>query len=97
MRYRSELPIVLKGINLDVIAGEKIGIVGRTGSGKSSILQCLLRLYEPEEGSIYQFYGADGLKLGLSTLREQISFISQNPFILKTSVRDNLDPQGLKS
>lgn len=48
MKYRSELPIVLNGINLSAKKGEKIGIVGRTGAGKSSIVQSLLRIYEPE-------------------------------------------------
>ena len=48
MRYREGLPLVLKGLNLKIKKGEKVGIVGRTGAGKSSILQCLLRMYEPE-------------------------------------------------
>ena len=69
MRYRSELPLVLKNITLHVKTGMKLAIVGRTGSGKSSIIQSLLRLYEPDAGSIYQIYGTDALKLGLETLR----------------------------
>ena len=94
MRYAKHLPLVLKGINLEVKAGSKVGIVGRTGSGKSTILQVLLRFYEPEEGSTYELYGLDSLKLGLNSLRKQISLIPQNPFLLKSSIRDNLDPEN---
>ena len=51
MRYRSDLPLVLKGIDLAVKRGQKVGIIGRTGAGKSSIIQSLLRICEPESGS----------------------------------------------
>ena len=53
MKYRRELPLALQGLSLRIREGEKVGIIGRTGAGKSSILQSLLRMYEPEEGSIY--------------------------------------------
>lgn len=97
MRYAKHLPLVLKGINFEIKTGSKVGIVGRTGSGKSTILQVLLRFYEPEEGSTYELYGLDSLKLGLYSLRKQISLIPQNPFLLKSSIRDNLDPENLST
>ena len=53
MRYRDELPLVLKNLNLSIKANEKVSIVGRTGSGKSSIAQALLRISEPTDNSTY--------------------------------------------
>lgn len=54
MRYAQNLPLIIRNMNLSIKAKQKIGIAGRTGAGKSSIVQCLLRLTEPEEGSIYK-------------------------------------------
>ena len=95
MRYRTELPLVLKGLNCSINAGEKVGVVGRTGAGKSSIIQSLLRLYEPEAGSVYQIFGQDALSMDLPVLRKVISIIPQTPFIFKNTVLMNLDPEGL--
>jgi ATP-binding cassette subfamily C (CFTR/MRP) protein 1 len=53
MRYRASLPLVLKNISLEIKDKEKVGIVGRTGAGKSSIIQAIFRICEPEAGSIY--------------------------------------------
>lgn len=92
MRYQPDLPLVLHGISFEVKNMEKVGIVGRTGSGKSSIVQALLRLYEPEEGTVYEIGGFDALQLGLHTLRQNISVIPQMPFLFKATVRKNLDP-----
>ena len=94
MKYRPELPLVLKGLNIQIKQGEKVGIVGRTGAGKSSILQCLLRMYEPEPGSSYEFFGFDALKMNLQELRQLISIIPQTPFLFKNTVRMNLDPDN---
>ena len=69
-----------------------MGIVGRTGAGKSSIIQTLFRIAEPLDGSIYEINGVDALKLGLHTLRHQIAVIPQTPFLFKGSIRTNLDP-----
>jgi ABC-type multidrug transport system fused ATPase/permease subunit len=91
-RYRKELPLILNNINLRINAGDKVGIVGRTGAGKSSIIQSLLRMYEPEEGSVYRFGNYDALELGVHTLRKRISVIPQVPFIYRKSIRLNLDP-----
>lgn len=92
MRYQPNLPLILHGISFELKGKEKVGIVGRTGSGKSSIVQALLRLYEPEEGTIYEIGGLDALQLGLHTLRQNISVIPQMPFLFKGTVRKNLDP-----
>ena len=71
--------------------------MGRTGSGKSSILQVLFRMSEPMAGSHYELGSCDALQLGLRTLRKSISIIPQTPFIFKGSVRRNLDPFCQKS
>lgn len=96
MRYRDGLPIVLDGISLDIKAGERIGIVGRTGCGKSSFLSTFLRLVELEEGRI-TVDGVDISKIGLHDLREKVAMIPQDPAILTGSVRFNLDPFGDKT
>ena len=71
-----------------------MGIVGRTGSGKSTVIQALFRIAEPIEGSVYEIGGVDALKLGLQTLRNQISVIPQTPFLFKGTIRFNIDPLG---
>ena len=92
MRYRPELPLVLKGVSFHIGNGEKVGIVGRTGAGKSSIIQALFRIVEPEPGSVYELGDQDALQLGLHTLRHRLSVIPQTPFLFKGSIRTNLDP-----
>ena len=92
LKYNHQSSLALKNINLTVKKGKKIGIVGRTGAGKSSIVQSLLRIYESEPTSKYFFEGKDGFKLGLHYLRKKISVIPQIPFFFKGSVRINLDP-----
>lgn len=88
---------MIKGVNLSVQWGEKVGIVGRTGAGKSSIIQSLLRICEPEPASEYSIYGVNALELGLETLRNSISVIPQTPFLFRDSIRGNLDPFQTKS
>ena len=92
LRYRPQLPLVLRGISFNIQEGEKVGIVGRTGAGKSSIIQALFRIVEPEEGSIYEIDDCDALKLGLHTLRHRLSVIPQLPFLFKGDIKTNLDP-----
>ncbi|EAR93277.2 ABC transporter C family protein (macronuclear) [Tetrahymena thermophila SB210] len=92
MRYSKETNPVLKGLSFKIQPGQKIGCVGRTGAGKSSVLQTLFRLTEPEEGSIIKIDGIDTSQLGLHTLRQRISIIPQIPFVFQGTIRRNLDP-----
>ncbi|KAL3420415.1 ABC transporter [Phlyctema vagabunda] len=91
MRYRDGLPLVLKGLNLDVRGGERIGIVGRTGAGKSSIISSLFRMVELSSGKI-EIDGNDISKIGLHGLRSSLSIIPQDPTLFRGTVRSNLDP-----
>jgi len=94
MRYRPELEPALSGLSFSVPAGQKVGIVGRTGSGKSSIIVALLRLTECEAGQIL-IDGQDLRVLGLQTLRRSLAYIPQDPVLFgKTTLRANLDPFG---
>ncbi|KAL4496445.1 hypothetical protein ABPG72_014675 [Tetrahymena utriculariae] len=92
MRYSKETNPVLKGLSFKIQPGQKIGCVGRTGAGKSSVLQALFRLTEPDEGSIIKIDGIDTSQLGLHTLRQRISIIPQIPFVFQGTIRRNLDP-----
>ncbi|KAL0575903.1 hypothetical protein V5O48_006076 [Marasmius crinis-equi] len=94
LRYRPELPPVLKGISMDVKAGEKIGIVGRTGAGKSSLMTAIYRLVELDEGAI-TIDGVDISKVGLTDLRKGLSIIPQDPLLFSGTLRSNLDPFNL--
>ncbi|GFH22354.1 ABC transporter, multidrug resistance associated protein, partial [Haematococcus lacustris] len=91
MRYRPEMPLVLRGVSFQVAAGQKVGLVGRTGSGKSSMLLALFRMVEKEAGSII-IDGVDVSSLGVRHLRSKMSIIPQDPFMFSGSVRVNLDP-----
>ncbi|KAH0286486.1 ABC multidrug transporter-like protein [Aureobasidium namibiae CBS 147.97] len=91
MRYREGLPLVLKGLNMHVNAGERIGVVGRTGAGKSTIMSTLFRLVELSGGSI-TVDGLDIAKIGLRDLRSRLSIIPQDPTLFKGTIRSNLDP-----
>ena len=96
-RYRKKLPLCLDGLSFDVQPGERIGVVGRTGAGKSSLLQVLFRILEVEEGSIC-IGGVDISMLGLHKLRTNMSVISQQPVLFSgCTVRENLDPYPLTS
>lgn len=91
MRYREGLPLVLNGLSMHVKGGERIGVVGRTGAGKSSIMSTLFRLVELSGGSIT----IDGLNIstiGLHDLRSRLAIIPQDPTLFKGTIRSNLDP-----
>ncbi|KAF9972235.1 hypothetical protein BGZ73_004675 [Actinomortierella ambigua] len=90
-RYREGLDLVLRKINLSIQAGERIGIVGRTGAGKSSVTLALFRMVEAAEGSIW-IDGIDIATLGLHDLRSRLTIIPQDPFLFGGTIRLNLDP-----
>jgi ATP-binding cassette subfamily C (CFTR/MRP) protein 1 len=92
LRYRDG-PLVLKDISLKVKAGEKVGVCGRTGSGKSSLMVLLFRISEIEQdGGSVVIDGVDASEVGTSCLRQNLSIIPQDPVIFSNSVRYNLDP-----
>jgi ABC-type multidrug transport system fused ATPase/permease subunit len=97
-RYREDLPWVLKNISFEVKPGEKIGLVGRTGSGKSSLIQALFYLYPIQSGEIF-INGISPVidrlpnnEMGLEEFRSQISLISQDPVLFQGTLQENLDP-----
>ncbi|KAK9371704.1 P-loop containing nucleoside triphosphate hydrolase protein [Lipomyces chichibuensis] len=90
-RYRPGLDLVLKGINLKIKPREKIGIVGRTGAGKSSLTLSLFRMIEPVGGFI-SIDSVNTSKLGLRDLRQRLAIIPQDSQAFEGSVRENLDP-----
>lgn len=91
MRYRAGLPLVLSGLSMHVRGGERVGIVGRTGAGKSSIMSTLFRLVEISGGSI-TVDGLDISTIGLHDLRSRLAIIPQDPTLFRGTVRSNLDP-----
>ncbi|KAK9823537.1 hypothetical protein WJX72_003514 [[Myrmecia] bisecta] len=91
MRYRPTLEPVLKAVSFSVAGGEKIGIVGRTGCGKSSLILTLFRIVEPYAGTV-TLDGLNLLSLGLDDVRGRLAAIPQDPLLFSGSVRSNLDP-----
>ncbi|XP_064615663.1 ATP-binding cassette sub-family C member 5-like [Liolophura sinensis] len=96
LRYKPTMTPTLKHATFHVKAREKIGVVGRSGAGKSSIISALLRLVELDEGSIV-IDNVDISRIGLSELRSKIFLLPQDPAIFKGTIRSNLDPFEEKS
>ncbi|KIN98426.1 hypothetical protein M404DRAFT_851151, partial [Pisolithus tinctorius Marx 270] len=92
-RYRPELDFVLKDISITINPREKIGICGRTGAGKSSLLLALFRIIEPCSGKIL-IDGVDITKIGLHDLRSSIAIVPQSPDLFEGTLRENIDPLG---
>jgi ABC-type multidrug transport system fused ATPase/permease subunit len=92
-RYRTDLPDVLKGIDLHIKGGEKIGIVGRTGAGKTTIINSLLMITEISKGQLL----IDGTPISdylVKNLRYGVTMIDQEPTLIKSSFKENLDITG---
>uniref|UniRef100_A0A804RD73 ABC transporter C family member 3 n=3 Tax=Zea mays TaxID=4577 RepID=A0A804RD73_MAIZE len=93
VKYAPQLPFVLKGLTVAFPGGVKTGIVGRTGSGKSTLIQSLFRIVDPAVGQIV-IDGIDIRTVGLHDLRSRLSIIPQEPTMFEGTVRSNLDPLG---
>ncbi|KAG6962098.1 hypothetical protein JG687_00007325 [Phytophthora cactorum] len=93
LRYRPDLPLVLRGVSMDIQPGEKVGICGRTGAGKSSLMIALFRICAFDSGSIV-IDDIDIEKVRLHDLRRGLAIIPQDPVLYSGSLRDNLDPFG---
>jgi ATP-binding cassette subfamily C (CFTR/MRP) protein 1 len=93
LRYRPGLPLVLKGLDVTIEGGSRVGVIGRTGAGKSSVLLALLRLVEAEaDGGAVEIDGVDTARVGLEDVRGRLSIIPQEPILFSGTVRFNLDP-----
>ena len=93
LKYRPELDLVLKGVSFTIAGGSKVGIVGRTGSGKSTIILSIFRMVELFGGSI-SIDGFDIANVSLKDLRNRITIIPQEPVLFTGSLRSNVDPFG---
>ncbi|CAI5758659.1 unnamed protein product [Candida verbasci] len=91
LRYAPDLPRVIKNVSFDIDPCNKVGIVGRTGAGKSTIITAFFRFLDPETGSI-KIDDVDISKIGLRNLRQAITIIPQDPTLFSGTVRSNLDP-----
>ncbi len=91
VRYRPHLPLALKQLTFTIPAGSRVGVIGRTGSGKSTLILSLLRLIEPSSGDIL----IDGValsSLALDDVRRSLAVVPQEPVLFSGSLRDSLDP-----
>lgn len=91
VRYAEHFPAVLKNITCAFPGGKKIGVVGRTGSGKSTLIQALFRIVEPSHGTIV-IDNVDITKIGLHDLRSRLGIIPQDNALFDGTIRLNLDP-----
>mmetsp|Transcript_7281 Transcript_7281/g.6586 ORF Transcript_7281/g.6586 Transcript_7281/m.6586 type:complete len:139 (+) Transcript_7281:3397-3813(+) len=94
MKYESTNTFALNGVNMKITPGSKVGIVGRTGAGKSSLLQVIFRMTEIEEmeDSYLAIDGVDIREVGIEFLRKNLAIIPQTPVIFSGTIRENLDP-----
>lgn len=88
-KYKTGTGEVLKNVNLTIKSGETLGVVGRTGSSKTTLISLLLRLYNVEDGKVF-IGGRDINKITLHSLRKNIGFVSQDPFLFSDTIADNI-------
>ena len=93
LRYRPETELVLKNLTFTIEPRQKIGVVGRTGAGKSTICLALCRVVEADSGKIL-IDGRNIAKMSLQNLREKLAIIPQDPTLFEGTLRYNLDPEG---
>lgn len=91
VKYRADLPFVLTNVSFVIPGGTKLGVVGRSGCGKSSLMQTILRLMEPSTGQVL-IDGIDLQDLDGNELRRRLAVIPQEPYLWRGTLRDNLDP-----
>ena len=91
LRYRPNLPTAVNNVNLDIIGGENVGVIGRTGAGKSTLMVALFRLVDACNGKIL-IDGVDISNIGLQNLRKKIAIIPQRSLMLEGTIKHNLDP-----
>ena len=96
VKYRPNTPLVLKNLNFEINPKEKIGVVGRTGSGKSTLCLCLFRLLEADNGKI-SIDDIDISSIGLEMLRKNLTIIPQEPTLIEGTLRENVDPAEIFS
>lgn len=88
-RYADDLDPALDGVDVRVLPGEMLGVVGRTGSGKSTICDLLLRVYEPSAGTVL-LDGHDTREIALSSLRRAVGYVPQDTFLFSDTIRENI-------
>ncbi|ESN92206.1 hypothetical protein HELRODRAFT_194351 [Helobdella robusta] len=96
VKYRPHLPPAIKNVSFETRPGERIGVIGRTGSGKSSLFLALMRLVPLNSGAIF-VDGVDCSALDLRKFRSKIAVIPQEPFLFGGTIRENLDLDSLQS
>ena len=94
VKYRPNTQIVLNNLNFEINPKEKIGVVGRTGSGKSTLCLCMFRILEAESGNIF-IDDIDISNIGLETLRKNLTIIPQEPTLIEGTLRENVDPEEI--
>ena len=87
--YPNEKESVLKNINIKIDEGERVGFLGKVGSGKSTIFKLILKLYDPDQGMI-KFDGLDSNQINIDELRKHIGYIDQNPNLFFGTLKDNI-------
>jgi ABC-type multidrug transport system fused ATPase/permease subunit len=92
LRYRTDLPLVLRSVSWSAPRGSKVGIVGRTGSGKSSLIMALTRLYNMEGDGAIKLDGVDARAVSLASLRNGVALIQQEPHLFAGTVRQRPTP-----